>query len=269
MASETQTSGVTDAGPAPRAASDARRGGLALRLVPPLVAAYVRFCHRTTRWTRLNEGPWRAQCAAEGPFILTMWHSRLLMVPVLKREVSEPITAIVSEHRDGEFIARVLARFDIGSARGSAADPRKPQKAKGGASALKRLVALTRRGESAAVTPDGPRGPRQRAQPGIAQLAKLTGLTVLPLTYSMRPARFLSTWDALLVPLPFGRGVFVFGEPITVTGRGAEAMETGRQRIEDELNRITRIADEWAGHEARLPTEASARIEPLPAEASA
>ena len=242
---------------------------LAQRLIPPLVAAYVRLVRRTTRWERIGEDAWRACTDAEAPFLLTMWHSRLLMVPVLKAEVAEPITAIVSEHRDGAYIADVLARFGIGSARGSAADPRKPHKAKGGAGALRRLVAVTRAGESAAITPDGPRGPRQRAQPGIAQLAKLTGLTVLPITYAVRPARYLSTWDRFLVPLPFGRGVFVFGEPITVTGRGPEAMEAGRRRIEDELNRITRLADEWAGHPASLPApQTGSEAAPQPGEAA-
>ena len=226
---------------------------LTLDVLPPLVAAYVRLVRRTTRWTRIGEAHWRGAIDAPTPFLLVMWHSRLLMVPVLSREFDRSVHAIVSEHRDGEVIARVLERLGVQAARGSAADPRKPHKAKGGAGALKKLIGVTRAGGNAAITPDGPRGPRQRAQPGIAQLAKLTGLPVVPIAYAVRPARFLPSWDRFVVPLPFGRGVFVFGEPVTVTGRGPDALEAGRVRIEEALNRVTAEADAWAGHEVVPP----------------
>ena len=231
---------------------------LARRLVPPLVAAYVRLVRRTTRWERVGEDAWRACTQADRPFLLTMWHSRLLMVPVLKAEVREPITAIVSEHRDGAFIADVLGRFDIGAARGSAADPRKPHKTKGGAGALRGLLAAMRGGANAAVTPDGPRGPRQRCQPGIAQLARLAGRPVLPVAWATERALALRSWDRFVIPLPFGRGIYVFGAPVAVAGKGEASLEAGRLAVEAALNAVTARADAAVGRAPILPAPTAA-----------
>ena len=224
--------------------------------VPPLMAGYAKSVLATTRWRREGDENFQALIASGEPFICALWHSRLLLMPAVVPEMGRELTAIVSAHRDGEVIARVLSRLNVKAARGSAADPRKPDKAKGGAGALKRLVALARSGSNTAITPDGPRGPRQRAQPGIAQLARLTGLPVLPMAYATRNARYLPTWDGFLLPLPFGEGVFVFGEPVRVS-----EVESGRLAIERALNRVTARADEAMGHAASLPAPDSPALE--------
>jgi lysophospholipid acyltransferase (LPLAT)-like uncharacterized protein len=74
---------------------------------------------------------------------------------------------------------------------------------------------------------------------------------VLPASFSTTRGRFLGSWDRLLLPLPFGRGVFVVGEPVSV---GADAdLETARRAIEDALNRVTREADRLCGRETPEP----------------
>lgn len=216
---------------------------LMLGVLPPILAGYARLVARTTRWEREGEAHLHGLIASGAPFIVAFWHARLLMLFTTVPEMGRPGVAMVSAHRDGEAIARTLERLGVGAVRGSAQDPRKPEKAKGGAGALKQLVSLARSGANTAITPDGPRGPAERAQPGIAQLARLTGLPVLPTAWATRRSRRLRTWDAFVVPYPFGRGVFVFGEPVRV-GRGADALEAGRLAIEDALHAVTRRADE-------------------------
>lgn len=224
--------------------------------VPRLVAAYVGFVNRTTRWERSGDARFQRLIEDGEPFICAMWHSRLLLMPVLAPEMGRPVVAMVSANKDGELLSGVLKRLGVDAARGSSADPRKPEKDKRGAAALRTLVKAARGGSHLALTPDGPRGPRQRVQPGLAQLARLTGLTVLPMTWAVSPARTLSTWDRFVVPLPFGRGLIAFGEPLTIEGESGGGFGAFGARVEDELNRVTARADAWAGRPASLPEAA-------------
>ncbi len=108
--------------------------------------------------------------------IFSFWHGRILMMPFLK--LSRPVSVMISRHSDGEFVARIVKHLDIYSSRGSTT--------RGGVSALKELIRLSREGFCPAFTPDGPRGPRYVVQQGVIQAAKATGLPVYPVTYSAR-----------------------------------------------------------------------------------
>ena len=216
-----------------------------LCVLPPLAAGYARLVARTVRWEREGEAHFDALTRSGAPFIVAFWHARLLLLFSIVPEMGRPGTAMVSAHRDGEAIARTLERLGVGAVRGSAQDPRKPHKAKGGAGALKQLIGLAKAGHNTAVTPDGPRGPAGVAQPGVAQLARLTGLPVLPVAWATSRGRRLRTWDGFLLPYPGGRGAFVFGAPVRV-GRGAGAIEEGRLAIERALDAVTARADAMA-----------------------
>jgi lysophospholipid acyltransferase (LPLAT)-like uncharacterized protein len=83
---------------------------------------------------------------------------------------------LISRHQDGEIIARIISRFGHRAVRGSST--------RGGALALRELIRLGRSGADLVVTPDGPKGPRQVAKIGVVQLAKATGLPIVPLAFS-------------------------------------------------------------------------------------
>jgi lysophospholipid acyltransferase (LPLAT)-like uncharacterized protein len=106
--------------------------------------------------------------------IIAFWHGRQLMMPLAYRGRQAHI--LISQHRDGELIQRIVARFGFHAVRGSTT--------RGGAAALRRLIAVGRGGGDLVVTPDGPKGPRQIAQSGVVQLAKATGLPIVPLTFA-------------------------------------------------------------------------------------
>jgi lysophospholipid acyltransferase (LPLAT)-like uncharacterized protein len=118
------------------------------------------------------------------------------------------------------------------------------------------MVQQIEQGAAVAVTPDGPRGPRMRAAPGIAMVAKLTGAPIVPVSYSTSRAIAWSSWDRFLLALPFGRGVFVLGEPVYVPrDADADAVENARRAVEAQLNRLTLEADRLCG---RPPVEPAA-----------
>ena len=128
----------------------------------------------------------------------------------------------MSRHRDGRFIGNILGRFRVSVVHGSSAKPGK-QQGKGGAAGLRQLQAVLARGGAVVMTPDGPRGPARVAAPGVAHLAAVTGAPVLPSAAQCRPRLTLKSWDRMVLPVPFGRGVLVCLPAIYVGRDGAEA----------------------------------------------
>ena len=147
-----------------------RSDKLLIFAVPLLGAVLLKLLRLTLRLKVIKRPPKDPQ------LILSFWHGRILLMPFMK--LSRPASVMVSRHKDGELIARLVKYFGISSSRGSTT--------RGGISALKELIKLAREGFSIAFTPDGPRGPRYVVQPGVIQAAKATGLPIYPLTYSAR-----------------------------------------------------------------------------------
>ena len=106
--------------------------------------------------------------------ILAFWHGQQLMIPLGYRGPQPQI--LISQHRDGELIYRIVKRFGFGAIRGSTT--------RGGQKALRQLIRLGRQGVDLVITPDGPKGPRHRVQPGVVALAKFTGLPIIPLAFA-------------------------------------------------------------------------------------
>lgn len=104
--------------------------------------------------------------------IFAFWHARQLLMPFAYR--GERAYVLISQHQDGEIIARIVERFGFLAVRGSST--------RGGVEALRELIRLGRSGLDLVVTPDGPKGPAQVAKIGVIQLARATGLPIVPIT---------------------------------------------------------------------------------------
>jgi hypothetical protein len=147
---------------------------------------------------------------AGAPVVVAFWHERLPLMPMLwvrarrlakGRNAPARAHVLVSRHRDGQFIGAVVGRFGVNVVLGSSS--------RGGALGLRVLLNLLAGGDHIAITPDGPRGPRRVAAAGVAQLAALSGAPVLPCAAQTTRNWVLRTWDRMVVPKPFGRGVVV------------------------------------------------------------
>ena len=210
-----------------------------------LGSLYIRFVHATGRWQVINGEHARRLWDADRPFILAFWHGRILMMPKSWR-ASVPIHMLISQHRDGQLIARTVAHFGIHTVAGSTT--------RGGSAALRGMLKFLKSGQCVGITPDGPKGPRMRASTGIVSVARLAGVPILPATFSASRRRLLGSWDRFAVALPFSRGIFVWGEPITVArDADAQALDRARQAVEDALNAITRDADHRLGQTTPEP----------------
>lgn len=146
---------------------------LKLAILPPAGAAVIRALGRSMRLeTRGHEHVDRLY--REGRcVIIAFWHSRQLMMPLTYRGALAHI--LISQHQDGEIIARIVERFGFRSVRGSST--------RGGVEALRELIRLGRSGVDLVVTPDGPNGPPQVVKMGVIQLARASKLPIIPLAF--------------------------------------------------------------------------------------
>lgn len=179
---------------------------------------------------------------AEGrPVVFVLWHGRLLPCTYWNRH--QHLVTLVSQHRDGEYIARIVERWGYTAVRGSSS--------RRAAGALRELVRHVRGGRSLAVTPDGPRGPRAVMKPGALLAAQLSGAPVIPAAGGASRGWWFGSWDRFLVPKPFAKVRLVYGEPVWIPRDADEAAlaEVGRE-VEARLNALTALVDDeeaWSG----------------------
>ncbi len=147
---------------------------LKLTLLPPIGAMLIRLLGTVLRLESRGTEHVDALYREGRRVILAFWHGRQLMIPIGYRGTGAHV--LISQHQDGELIHRIISRFGHRSVRGSTT--------RGGVAALRQLIKLGRSGVDLAITPDGPKGPREVVQMGVIHLARATGLPILPLTFS-------------------------------------------------------------------------------------
>jgi lysophospholipid acyltransferase (LPLAT)-like uncharacterized protein len=176
--------------------------------------------------------------SGDKPAIFCFWHGRMIMQQFVKPR-GRSMSVLISHHNDGALITAVMKWFGVGSVRGS--------KKRGSTKALRDMLGVTEAGGNLAITPDGPRGPFQKAAEGAAYVAAKTGYPLLPITFSAsRHWRFRS-WDRFFVPKPFGRITFVTHPLLTVTDDDDAAITAATVALENALTTITAEADEICG----------------------
>jgi lysophospholipid acyltransferase (LPLAT)-like uncharacterized protein len=140
------------------------------------------------------------------PFLISIWHGRFFVAVYFFRFWR--LTALVSQHLDGEMIARTLYKLGFFTVRGSST--------RGGKEAFHEMVELLRNGKNGVIIPDGPKGPRHQLKLGVIYMASQANVPIVPFTFSAKPAIRLNSWDHYMVPKPFARVLINIGEPIWV-----------------------------------------------------
>ncbi len=190
----------------------------------------------------------------EMPAILAMWHGQHFLTPFIKKR-DDPAhrgKVLVSRHRDGEINARAAQRLGIGTIRGSGAHNGEFFR-KGGYSAFGEMVDALEEGWSVALTADVPKISRV-AGLGVVKLAQHSGRPIYPVAMASSRRKVLDNWDRTAINLPFSRVALVAAEGITVPADADEAaLESARQLVENELNRITARAYEIVDRKRNAP----------------
>lgn len=199
-----------------------------------LASLLVRAIYATCRVSREFEAGSLPYMCGEKPAIFCFWHGRLIMQPFL-RPRARPLYVLISHHNDGALITATIRWFGIDSVRGS--------RKQGAAQAVFDLLRVTEAQANIAITPDGPRGPFQKAAPGAAYVAAKTGYPLVPVAFSASRHWRFGSWDKFMLPKPFARIRFLCGAPMFVTEEEAAATA----QLETDLTRITAEADEACG----------------------
>jgi len=199
---------------------DARR----IRWIVRLGAWVLRLLASTWRVRTVN-GEQLDEARRSGQRVLfTLWHGELL--PLLWHQRGRGVAVVISEHRDGEIIARIAESLGYRTVRGSSS--------RGASRALLGLTRAIDEGTDGAITPDGPRGPAHVFASGAAVAAQRTGVPIVPIRASASRAWRLKSWDRFLIPKPFARVTVTLG-PLTLviadTPRAAAAQSEKLERI--------------------------------------
>jgi hypothetical protein len=214
----------------------------------PTATVLLRLVWSTFRYEVRGEEKILARMERGEPLIFGFWHESLLaltwyMARIMRRGVK--ITFLISPSVDGEFVARVLARFKSVAVRGSAT--------RSGAAALRGLKrAITIERASPGITLDGPKGPHRYCKPGAIMTARMTGAPVVPMAVAASRSWRVKSWDRHLVPYPLSRVVLAIGDPYTVPRDiTSDDVEDYRKDLEERVNELS----EWAEQQAEGPTE--------------
>jgi len=209
------------------------RTRVAVTLAGWAIALVLRVLYRTLRVRCLDPAGVLDGVARGERAVFAFWHDTLVLLPLMVTAIypSARVAIMLGWHRDAEIAAQTVRRLGIRAVRGSGT--------RGWLGALRGLLAAHARGELIAIVPDGPRGPRHRAQAGVVQLARATGLPIVAIGAAARPARRLGSWDRLQLPAPFGQVALVLGAPLAV---GAGGDEEALAEVEATLARVNDAA---------------------------
>jgi lysophospholipid acyltransferase (LPLAT)-like uncharacterized protein len=176
------------------------------------------------------------QTAPGERYIYAFWHENLLL-PAYCYSRSD-VYVLISRHADGQLIAEVCRHLGFRTVRGSTN--------RNGVEAVRQLLRFGKVGHLG-ITPDGPRGPRRRVQPGLIYLAARTGLPIIPAGFGYEHPWRMRSWDAFAVPRPGRRATCVTTRAFRIPAdAGREELEHHRRLVEDALLQNTEVAQRWA-----------------------
>lgn len=192
----------------------------------------VRILGRTWRIRVRNDDDIHRLRQAGQPIVFTLWHGELL--PLLYQHREEGVSVLISEHSDGELIARIAMRLGFRTVRGSTS--------RGAARALLGLAREVMDGHDLAITPDGPRGPAKSVAPGSIVVAQRASAPMIGAAVSAARAWRLKSWDRFMIPRPFARVVFAYSDAEVTSANDSREAAAGTDRV----RRLMEIAEQRA-----------------------
>lgn len=200
-----------------------------LYIIPTLAYFLIKYISKTLRFELINAGPVIEGKKKGKNYIFAFWHSQFFVMPHFYRLKlgNSSVSVLTSLSRDGEYISRVIEKFNFTAIRGSTS--------RGGEAAIRLLLRQLQEGNDITIAPDGPRGPRHQVRPGIITLAQLSECPIIPVGYKTTHKKILNTWDRFIIPYPFATGKFIVGNPISVP---REASDTQKQEARIKLQSI-------------------------------
>ena len=211
---------------------------------------YTKMVQRHTKW-QINGWDNFEKSKKDGA-VFVAWHGRALMFPSFFKQ-DRIIAALVSPHRDGQLIAKLLKKTGIHTINGSSNE--------NAAGAAVELMHALQKNASIFIVSDGPRGPRMHLGKSPLYYAQKTGKPIITITYSIANSFIIKkAWDNMMIPVPFSQGILEISQPIYIPKDASpEELEQLRQKIETDFNTKNIEIDKKLGLEPVQPDINSAK----------
>lgn len=200
-----------------------------------IVSIYLKFVVKTSCWTWVGleqANPY----FNKGPLIVCFWHGRMALIPFMNHWPHKRIVALISGHGDGMMVAKTFKRLGIDYTNGSTN--------RGGARAFLALIDVLKNNNIVGIIPDGPRGPAKHLAVGIVHLSRHSKAPIMPMAFATSRYITFNSWDRFQLPLPFSKGVFIFGDPIPALETKDETeIETWRLKVQTAVSALQDTAD--------------------------
>lgn len=169
-------------------------------------------------------------------YVLAFWHGTMLLPWYMHR--SQNFAALTSKSKDGDLLAKILKKWNYEVIRGSSST--------GGDIALGMMVDYARSKYSVAITPDGPRGPKQNFKAGAVITAKKTGIPLVLAGVGFKRKKILGNWDKFEIPYFFTTAKIVYSNPIYVDAKlSYDETSALISQCEEELNNLQKQAESF------------------------
>ncbi len=208
---------------------------LVRELICSIISIYMKLVYASSKKIFVNREIIFEAARNKTPLIITFWHNRLMMVPFATREPKKlfskyNVMTLASRHGDGYFVGRIMERFGLISIYGSSQGGRKSSRGID-LKSFRKIFDGLKNGYSLGLTPDGPRGPNQKINGEIVNIARISGAGILAMSYSCSRFKQLNTWDKFQIPLPFGTLCFYFDSKPLYVAKNASAQEVEMIKI--------------------------------------
>ena len=211
---------------------------LVRELICSIISIYMKLVYASSKKIFVNREIIFEAARNKTPLIITFWHNRLMMVPFATREPKKlfskyNVMTLASRHGDGYFVGRIMERLGLISIYGSSQGGRKSSRGID-LKSFRKIFDGLKNGYSLGLTPDGPRGPNQKINGEIVNIARISGAGILAMSYSCSRFKQLNTWDKFQIPLPFGTLCFYFDSKPLYVAKNASAQEVEMIKIASE-----------------------------------
>ncbi len=201
-----------------------------------VIAGYMRFVRLTSKWEFRGLDHIDGLIENNTPILVGFWHGRLIP-SLFGWPYASTLHILSTPHRDGQIAAKAYNRFGIETIWGSTK--------KGGTEAVRAIIKVLKSGGVVGITPDGPKGPRQRMQRSSIDIARMTGAQLVPFSVSGTRMKWRNSWDVMAIPKPFSHYIMQFGEPMGIPRKASEEeYEELRLEFEKRMNVLQKQVDE-------------------------
>ena len=209
-------------------------------LISLLGSMYVLFVYKTSTINLKNRKNIDRLFKKNESFIYAFWHDQLLFCPLTWQSEFE-IKVLISKHRDGDIIARLISKLGFKAIRGSTHKSGKT-KNKGGLTSARQMIKSLKNGISIGISPDGPKGPRHKVSDGILSISRLSNSSILPVGIGFKKKWVLNTWDKFIIPKPFNQITIIWGEPLPAL-KNEKSINQIKIKLESKMYNLTKRAN--------------------------